>query len=76
MNNSIPMQTAVATAMSSCAGQNNRNRVCTAFGYQKSQMALSIGYQRLIDEKSTFSITGALGRKGANTVGVGYGFGW
>lgn len=35
-----------------------------------------MGYQRLIDEKSTFSIGGALGGHGRNTVGMGYGFGW
>jgi len=52
------------------------NRIGVGAGYQHGQAALGISYQRLIDEKSTFTIGGALGGHGRNTVGVGYGFGW
>ncbi len=53
-----------------------RNRMCVGAGYQHGQAAMGLSYQRLIDEKSTFTIGGALGRKGTNTIGIGYGFGW
>lgn len=70
------MGTALTMMATSAAGQNNRNRLAVGTGYQHGSVALSVGYQRLIDEKSTFTIGGAIGAHGENTVGAGYGFGW
>lgn len=60
----------------SSAGQNNRNRIAMGTGYQGDQFALAVSYQRLIDEKSTFTIGGTCAGHGKCGVGAGVGFGW
>ena len=75
----IDRQGAMGAAMlnmaTSAAGIRTQNRVGVGVGFQGGESALSVGYQRAINDRATVTFGGALSGD-EKSVGVGAGFGW
>ena len=75
----IDRQGAMGAAMlnmaTSAAGIRTQNRVGVGLGFQGGESALSLGYQRAINDRATLTIGGAFSGD-EKSVGVGAGFGW
>ncbi|WP_242112340.1 YadA family autotransporter adhesin, partial [Luteimonas aquatica] len=69
------MSAAMLNMATSAAGIRTENRVGVGVGFQGGQSALSIGYQRAISDRATFTLGGATSG-GDTSVGLGAGFGW
>ncbi|HLI17719.1 MAG TPA: YadA-like family protein, partial [Rhodanobacteraceae bacterium] len=69
------MSTAMVQMAASAAGIDTTNRVGLGVGSSGGQSALSVGYQRLIGKKATFTIGGSVSGN-QSSVGAGVGFGW
>ena len=79
MDRRIDRQGAMGAAMlnmaTSAAGIRTQNRVGVGVGFQGGESALSVGYQRAINDRATVTFGGALSGD-EKSVGVGAGFGW
>ncbi|WP_374668506.1 YadA family autotransporter adhesin [Acinetobacter sp.] len=69
------MTAAMMNMSSSAASVKGRNRIGVGAGFQGQEQAVSVGYQRLINENTSLSIGGAFTEK-ESSGGVGVGFGW
>ncbi|MGH8045246.1 MAG: YadA family autotransporter adhesin, partial [Stenotrophomonas sp.] len=69
------MSAAMMNMATSAAGINTPNRVAAGVGFQGGETALSVGYQRAIGERATFSLGGAFSGDD-KSIGMGAGFGW
>ena len=69
------MQSAMSMMSASAAGIRETNRLAVGAGFQGGQNALSIGFQRALSDKTTFTLGGAFSG-GQSTIGIGYGMGW
>jgi autotransporter adhesin len=60
------------------AGLKTDNRVGAGIGGQGTQTALSVGYQRVLNQAgtATLSVGGSVSNGGNASFGVGAGFGW
>ncbi len=76
INRTGAMNTAMSQMTASAAGIRSRNRLAVGTGYQDGYGALAVGYQRAINERSTFTIGAAMSGDGEDTVGMGFGIGW
>lgn len=79
MDRRIDRQGAMSAAMlnmaTSAAGIRTDNRVGVGVGFQGSESALSVGYQRALSDRATVTLGGAFSGDDAS-VGFGAGFGW
>lgn len=79
MDRRIDRQGAMSAAMlnmaTSAAGIRTDNRVGVGVGFQGSESALSVGYQRALSDRATVTFGGAFSGDDAS-VGFGAGFGW
>ena len=75
----IDQQGAMSAAMlnmaTSAAGLNTQNRMGVGVGFQSGATALSIGYQRAISDRATFTVGGAASSDDTS-IGAGLGLGW
>ncbi|MDA3451446.1 YadA-like family protein, partial [Acinetobacter sp. AOR43_HL] len=69
------MTAAMMNMASSAASVRGQNRVGVGAGFQGQEQAVSIGYQRIINENTSLTIGGAF-TKEESSGGVGVGFGW
>src|SRR4249919_3986569 len=69
------MSAAMLNMATSAAGVRTQNRVGVGIGTQNGEAALSIGYQRAISDRATFTVGGAVSGDDSS-IGVGAGFGW
>lgn len=69
------MSAAMVNMAVSAAGVRTPNRVGVGLGFQGGESALSVGYQRGISDRATFTVGGSFSSDEAS-VGVGAGFGW
>lgn len=70
------MGTAMAQMTASAAGIRRQNRLAIGTGVQAGHAALAVGYQRAVGDSATFTLGGAFGGNGEDTVGMGLGIGW
>jgi len=77
-NRMAAMSSAQAAMAMNTAGLKTYNRLGAGVGYSEGESALSVGYQRVLNEKgsATFSLNGAFTNSGERSMGVGMGFGW
>jgi len=59
----------------STAGLQGKNRVGVGAGLQGSEQAVAVGYQRIVDNNTSLSISGAFTRK-ESSAGVGADLSW
>ncbi|WP_336163455.1 YadA C-terminal domain-containing protein [Acinetobacter ursingii] len=52
-----------------------QNRIGVGAGLQGAEQAVAVGYQRMINENTSLSISGALSKE-ESSGGVGVGFSW
>ena len=75
----IDRQGAMSAAMMNMAlstnGLRGKNRVGVGAGLQGQESAIAVGYQRIVNENTSFSISGAA-TKDESSGGVGVGFSW
>jgi hypothetical protein len=69
------MTAAMMNMSSSAASVKGQNRVGVGAGFQGQEQAVSIGYQRIINDNTSLTIGGAF-TKEESSGGVGVGFGW
>jgi autotransporter adhesin len=69
------MNAAMINMATSAAGVNKQNRVGVGAGFSGNAQALSVGYQRAINDSATLTIGGAFSDE-ESSAGVGLGFGW
>ncbi|WP_171553305.1 YadA-like family protein, partial [Acinetobacter sp. Ac_5812] len=69
------MTAAMMNMASSASSVKGQNRVGVGAGFQGQEQAVSIGYQRIINENTSLTIGGAF-TKEESSGGVGVGFGW
>ena len=69
------MTAAMVQMSASASGLRTQNRVAVGAGFQGGEQALSIGYQRAISDRATFTVGGAFSDS-ESSAGVGLGFGW
>ncbi|ENV11539.1 hypothetical protein F966_00094, partial [Acinetobacter higginsii] len=69
------MTAAMMNMASSASSVKGLNRVGVGAGFQGQEQAVSIGYQRIINENTSLTIGGAF-TKEESSGGVGVGFGW
>lgn len=82
MDKRINRMAAISSAQSAMAmntaGLATTNRLGAGVGYAEGESALSVGYQRVLNERgsATFSLNGAFTNSGERSVGAGMGIGW
>jgi autotransporter adhesin len=69
------MNAAMINMATSAAGVGKQNRIGVGAGFSGNQQALSVGYQRAINDSATFTVGGAFSDD-ESSAGVGLGFGW
>jgi len=69
------MNAAMLNMATSAAGVNQINRLGVGVGFSGGQSALSLGYQRLVGERTTITFGGAFSNDEASA-GAGIGIGW
>ncbi|NUS61537.1 MAG: YadA C-terminal domain-containing protein, partial [Lysobacter sp.] len=69
------MNAAMLNMATSAAGVNQVNRLGVGAGFSNGQSALSLGYQRLVNDHTTITVGGAFTDDEASA-GVGVGIGW
>ncbi|WP_343596616.1 ESPR-type extended signal peptide-containing protein [Acinetobacter sp.] len=79
VNKRFDRQGAMSAAMMNMAmntsGLRGQNRVGVGAGMQGQEQAISVGYQRILNENTSFSLSGALSKE-ESSGGVGVGFSW
>ena len=70
------MNAAMAQMAINTAGLRTDNRVGMGIGGAGGEAAMSVGYQRALSDRATFSFGGAFSEGGEGSVGAGVGFGW
>jgi len=78
MNRMAAMGSAQAAMAMNTAGLPTWNRLGAGVGHADGESALAVGYQRVLDRRTTttFSLNGAFSQGGESTVAVGVGIGW
>ena len=78
-NRLIDQQGAMSAAMlnmaSSAGAVRTANRVALGIGTQNGEQAISVGYQRSVNDRTAFTLGGAA-TKDQSSFGIGLGFGW
>ena len=69
------MSAAMMNMATSTAGLRGQNRIGVGAGLQGAEQAVAVGYQRMINENTSLSISGALSKE-ESSGGVGVGFSW
>ncbi|MCU4357172.1 ESPR-type extended signal peptide-containing protein [Acinetobacter ursingii] len=69
------MSAAMMNMATSTAGLRGQNRIEVGAGLQGAEQAVAVGYQRMINENTSLSISGALSKE-ESSGGVGVGFSW
>ena len=69
------MSAAMMNMATSTAGLRGQNRIGVGAGLQGADQAVAVGYQRMINENTSLSISGALSKE-ESSGGVGVGFSW
>ena len=69
------MSAAIQNMGTSVSGMNQRNRIGLGMGFQGSEQAVAIGYQRVVSDKASLTFSGAFSDD-ESSAGVGVGFGW
>ncbi|MGP5537426.1 YadA-like family protein, partial [Psychrobacter glacincola] len=69
------MSAAMLNMATSTSGLQGKNRIGVGAGFQGSEQAVSLGYQRVINPNTSFSLGGAF-TKDENSGGMGMGFSW
>ena len=69
------MSAAMMNMATSTSGLRGQNRVGVGAGFQGQEQAVAVGYQRVINDNTSLSISGAL-TKEESSGGVGVGFSW
>ena len=77
-NRMAAMSSAQAAMAMNTAGLKTYNRLGAGVGHSEGESALSVGYQRVLNEQgsATFSLNGAFTNSGERSIGVGMGVGW
>ncbi|MBT2766798.1 YadA-like family protein [Stenotrophomonas sp. ISL-67] len=78
MNRMVAMGSAQAAMAMNTAGLPTWNRLGAGVGHADGESALAVGYQRVLDRRTTtsFSLSGAFSQGGESSVAVGVGVGW
>ena len=77
--NRMAAMSSAQTAMAmNTAGLATYNRLGAGVGYAEGESAMAVGYQRVLNEKgsATVSLNGAFTNSGERSMGVGVGIGW
>jgi autotransporter adhesin len=77
--NRMAAMSSAQTAMAmNTAGLATYNRLGAGVGYSEGESAMAVGYQRVLNEKgsATLSLNGAFTNSGERSMGVGVGIGW
>lgn len=69
------MSAAMLNMATSAAGIRTDNRIGVGVGFQGSERALAVGFQRTLGEQTAVTVGGALSGS-ERSVGIGAGFGW
>ena len=69
------MSAAIQNMGTSVSGMNQRNRIGLGMGFQGSEQAVAIGYQRVVSDNTSLTFSGAFSDD-VSSAGVGMGFGW
>ncbi|MBJ7515679.1 MAG: YadA-like family protein [Stenotrophomonas sp.] len=77
-NRMAAMNTAQSAMAMNTAGLATHNRLGAGIGHAEGEAAMAVGYQRVLNERgsSTVSLHGAFTNSGERGVGVGLGIGW
>lgn len=59
----------------STSGLQGRNRIGVGAGFQGDEKAIAVGYQRMVNQNTSLSISGAMTEE-EKSGGVGVGFSW
>ncbi len=78
INRMAAMSSAQSAMAMNTAGLQTANRLGAGVGYSEGESAMSVGYQRVLNERgsATFSLNGAFTNSGEKSVGMGVGIGW
>lgn len=78
LNRMVAMSSAQSAMAMNTAGLQTYNRLGAGIGHADGESALAVGYQRVLNERgsSTLSLHGAFTQSGERGVGLGVGVGW
>lgn len=78
INRMAAISSAQSAMAMNTAGLATANRLGAGVGYSEGESALSVGYQRVLNQRgsATFSLNGAFTNSGERSVGLGMGIGW